>query len=274
MCKRDILIGILFLLISLKCQAIERNFGGAREAALSQAVVALSGSFSVFHNQACLTESRYPSIGVSYRRPYSVKGYNESALALVYPYVFSVFAIGIMQSSVGAYSESNFGLSIAKALTRKLSTSLLFNYFTLNLPEAGRHKGSFQVDGGVRYICSDRLSLGLHLKNMIFSKIETFQYELAFPLVIRAGASSRLSESLLLNGEAVFQRGYDIIIRCGTEYLLRNNFLVRAGISTQPFQHSFGFGYIWSRCQLDFAMVHHELLGYTPLFSLTFNFNR
>ena len=277
MYKRDLKIGLLVYLFALfltfNSAAIERVSAiGARETALSLAVVALSGSFSVFHNQAFLTENSSSSLSVSYRQPYFIHGYSESALSLVYPTTTAVFAIGITQSAIASYKESNIGISIAKVLTRKLSAGILFNYFYLNFPEVNRQKGSFQVDGGIRYQLTDRLSLGFHLRNIVWSKVETFQYNLSFPLLIRGGASYHLTERILLAGETVFEQGFGTGVRCGTEYLLRNSFRVRGGISTNPFQHSVGFGYCWNFCQLDFAMVHHEILGYTPLLSLSFNF--
>jgi hypothetical protein len=72
----------------------------------------------------------------------------------------------------------------------------------------------------------------------------------------------------------VFEKDEGFNLRLGSEYLLRENFFIRGGISTRPFQHSAGFGYKWNACQLDFALVHHEILGYTPIFSLTYNFTR
>jgi hypothetical protein len=279
MCKRDFKIGLSFYLLTLLIapngSAVERVSSiGAREAALAMAVISLSGSFSVFHNQASLTDNKCSAVSLSYRQPHFIRGYSESVISLVYPTTAAVFAIGISQVAIAAYKESNFGISIAKVLTRKLSAGLLFNYFNLNLPEEGRQTGSFQVDGGIRFRSSNRLSLGLHIRNIISSKAETFQYSLSFPPVIRGGASLLLTEKILLTTETVFTQSCGLGLRYGIEYLLNDNFRVRGGIASKPFQHSFGFGYSWQRCQLDFAMVHHEALGYTPSFSITFCLNR
>ncbi len=277
MCKRDLKIGLLlpvFVLFPLlNSTAVERvSSAGAREAGLSQAMVALSGSYAVFHNQAFLTENKSPILGLSYRQPYFIAGYCESALAFVYPVKSVAFAMGVTQSSVSSYRESNLGIAIAKKLTGRLSAGLLFNCFFLNFPESDRHKGSFLIEGGISYQCSDNLKLGFHLKNIAWSKIETYQYNLTFPLVIRSGASYLLSDRLLLAGEAVFENDFGLGFRSGAELMLMDNFRVRGGISTNPFQHSIGFGYQLNFCQLDFAMVHHEMLGYSPIISFSFSF--
>ena len=278
MCKRGLIIGLLFTLLAfvipMGSRGIERVVAGAREAALSQAVIALAGPFTVFNNQAFLTENKSPALGICYWQPYFIRGYSESALSLVFPAASAVFGVGVAQSAVASYKESSIGLAIAKKLTRKLSAGLLFNYFNLNFPEESRRKGSFQVDGGIRYKHSDKLALGFHLRNMVQTKLETFQYNLSFPLVVRVGASYRLTERVLLTGETVFEKFCGIGVRCGMEYQLRDNFRVRGGISTNPFQHACGFGYDLNFCQLDFALVHHEILGYSPLFSINFNLKR
>ncbi len=275
MCKRDLIIGLLIgtsaLFLAGKAVAIERvTWVGARESGLSQAMAAVPGPFSVFNNQAFLTENTIPIVAISYRQPYFIPGYHECALSVVYPTNAAVFALGITQSSIDAYKESTIGISIAKKLTARLSAGVLFNYFTLNFPESGSRKGCSIFDGGVSYKCSESLSVGLIVKNMVWSRIETFQYNLSFPLVIRGGASLYLTERILLATEGLFEQGFGTGIHLGTEVKLTENFTVRGGISTNPFQHSFGFGYEWRICQLDFAMVHHELLGYSPVISFSF----
>jgi long-subunit fatty acid transport protein len=276
--KRDLKIGLLIAAYAFhsadSAAIVKSSTTGAREAALSHAVVALSGSFSVFHNQAFLTESKSTSLGLSYRQPYLINGYCEGALSVVHPTKTAVFAIGVTQSSIATYKESEYGFAIAKKLGGKLSAGVLFNCFILNFPEVGRHKGSVMVDGGIRYRFSDRLALGVHLKNIVWSKIETFQYSLKFPFVIRAGTAYLLTESILLTEEVDIEQDVGFGFRCGTELALTDFFRIRGGLSTKPFQHSFGFGYRLSFCQMDFAVVHHEILGYSPVISFSFNLSK
>jgi len=277
--KRDLKTGLLIcLLLQIHClssSAIERISAiGARESAMALAVVALSGHFSIFQNQAFLAEEKFSSLNLSFRQPWLIKGYHENALSLVCPIPSAVLAIGVAQSSVATYKETSVSISMAKKLTRKLSGGICINYFFLNLPETSQSTGSFQVDGGIGYQHSRRLSFGIHLRNCAQTAAETFQYKLVFPLVIRCGASCRLSEQLLLTGETIYEKKGGVALRFGSEYKLIENFLLRGGLTTNPFQHSFGFGYRWRFCQLDFALVHHEILGYSPLFSFNFNFNR
>lgn len=271
--KTCLLLQLFAIVLAAHCFAIQRVTAvGARETALSMATIALPGLFSVFHNQALLAENRIPSASISYRQPYSIHGYHESALSLVYPIPTAVLAIGLSQSAVVGYNESAVGISIAKKLTKRLSAGILFNYFDFNLPETGQHRGSVQVDGGIGYKLSDKLSLGLHLRNIVSTKCETFQYTYYFRRVVRGGAAFGLSERILLVAEAIYENMDGVGLRCGMELKLLENFVTRSGVSTNPFQHSFGFGYTWNSCQLDFSLVHHEILGFTPLLSVNIKF--
>ena len=268
--KTGLIIKLIVFLLPSTGSAIERvAAAGAREAALSQAVVALPVSFSVFHNQAFLTENLNFGVNLCYRQPYFIQEYHQSALSLVCPVPAAVFAIGVSQSAIADYKESNIGISIAKKLSEKISAGILINYFFLNFPENGGHKGSFQVDGGIGYRFSKRLFMGFHLRNIAQSKIETFQYNLSFPLIIRGGVSYMLTEQIMMATEAVFDKENMLCFRNGLEYRILEYFWIRGGISTKPFQHSFGLGYSWNLFQLDFAMVHHEILGFTPTFSVS-----
>jgi hypothetical protein len=279
MSHRDLQSGLFFQLIFLLLpsfgSAIERmTAAGARESALSLAVVALPGSFSVFHNPAFLAGHKNYTASLSYRQPYLIQDYHQSALSLACPIQTYVFAVGITQSSIADYKETNVGISIAKKLSEKLSAGILINFFSLNFPEEGTRKGSVQVDAGLGYFFSERLSLGFHLRNMVQSKIETFQHNFSFPLIIRIGASYMLTEQILMATEAVLDNKNNLSFRNGLEYKLMECFWLRGGISVNPFRHSFGLGYSWNLFQLDFAMVHHEILGFTPTLSVNFNLSK
>jgi hypothetical protein len=275
---RDLKTGLLFQLCTFVMafngfSSHRVTVAGAKESALALATIALSTPFSVFHNQALLTAVKYPSVGISYRQPFSIKNYHETTLSVVCPIHMAVLSLGLSQAAVESYAESEIGISLAKKLAENLSVGVLFNYFDLNLPETGRHLGSFQVDGGVGFNVSEKLSLGLHLRNIVSTKAETVQNYLSFPRVARGGVACILTERILLLAETIYEKRAGCGFRCGAEIALLENFCLRGGLATNPFEHSFGFGYGWSYCQFDFSMVHHDMLGFTPMVSFHFKFD-
>jgi len=50
------------------------------------------------------------------------------------------------------------------------------------------------------------------------------------------------------------------------------DFFIRAGISTNPVQNSFGIGYVHNRLKADIAFSTHQLLGITPHFTVIYEF--
>ena len=275
--NRDLQTGLLFLsfvlMIPMEDLAMDRTVQtGARAAALACAVVAVPGTFAVFHNQALLTGEHFPGVGLSFSNPFFISGYFENSLSLVFPLHAEVVAVGLSQTGIAGYRESTLGFSLAKKLTDKISAAIHFNYFDLNLPETGRHKGSCQADAGLGFQVSGRLLLGLHVHNLAATTIETLNDHLAFPTIVRVGASCQLSERILLTGETIYEKKCGTGFRFGTEYWLQKCFWIRTGLATNPFLHSVGFGYQFKEFMVDFALVHHEYLGFSPVFSLSMNF--
>lgn len=270
--KPGLIFPLLFVFFSLAGHSIERNqTSGARESALANATVALPTSFAIFHNQALLSEQKYPSLAVSYSQPYAVRGFHQSQLSLIWPIYAAVLGVGCAQSSLSNYHETNLGLAISKNLSGKIAAGIMINYFDVCLPESGQHRGAFQIDGGFLYKPSEKLYLGLHFQNIAQSRLETFQYHMTFPARIRAGLSYRLTDQLLLAGESRIELWSEVGFRIGLEYQILNSFWIRGGLSSNTFQHSFGFGYALRKFQVDFTIVHHVILGFTPVFAINLN---
>lgn len=253
------------------CEGAERSTGaGARESALGLATVALPTSFSIFYNPALLTEYNSPWLTAGFCQPYAVAGYRVNQLALGFGMVGTTFGIGISQVSVFSYHETNLGIAIAKKLSGKCSAGLMINYFDLNLPESGQHRGTLQVDGGLYFKVSEKLFLGCHFQNVLQSRLETFQYHLTFPILLSCGLSYHLTDQLLLAGETQLGLLTAMEFRSGLEFEPFRHFWLRGGMLSNPFRHAFGFGYAKKRFQLDFAAIHHPILGFSPVFSITF----
>ena len=47
---------------------------------------------------------------------------------------------------------------------------------------------------------------------------------------------------------------------------------LRTGFSTNPSQNTFGIGYTLNNIQFDIAVKRHQILGYSPQFSVSSSF--
>jgi hypothetical protein len=270
------LIAILLSFIFVKpIFSFDRDFAvGSREKALANAVVAVSGPFSTFNNQAFLANAKSFTIAVDYFQPYMIKGFSENAAVVVLPTPTAVFALSVNQSGIPGYSETNYGFVLAKSLGKRFSAGLQFNYFSIDFPENGTQKGTLVFEGGIGYRPSNHFALGIHCYNPFVAKIESLYRVTNIPTIVRGGCSANFSDNLLFVTELTFRSDQPLNFRMGFEYEFTRGFFLRGGLSGKPINHSAGIGYNRNLFSLDFAMVHHQTLGYTPSISLIINFRK
>lgn len=63
-------------------------------------------------------------------------------------------------------------------------------------------------------------------------------------------------------------------IKAGVEYQAVKNLYVRAGVAGAPIEFSFGLGYKWKVISIDAGSSYHQLVGWSPHFSLTYTANK
>lgn len=245
---------------------------GAREVSLGNASVALISPFSVFHNQAALAWIKSISVAIDYRQPFLIPGFAAKALAVVIPTPVSNFAFSVQQKGIQGYNESRFGFAMARTFGKRFSAGLQFNYFMVDFPEQGSSRGTFLIEFGVLFQTSNNVSIGLHIFNPARASIESLNLTSNLPVSATAGIALKPSANLVLGSAISYCIDNPLNIRIGIEYQFSDSFFLRGGLSGKPIQHSAGIGYKCKFFATDFALVHHETLGYTPSFSLVLNF--
>lgn len=249
----------------------DNNQVGAREVALGNASVAIISPFSVFNNQAALALFKNVSVAVDFRQPYLIEGFSSKALAFVIPTTLSNFAVGIQQKGIPGYNESRFGLSMARALGNRVYAGIQFNYFMIDFPEQGSRRGTFLIEFGMLYQTTHNLTIGLHIFNPSRASIESLNFKSELPVSATAGIALKPSANLVFVSAVAFCYDNPLNIRMGIEYQFSDCFFLRGGLSGKPIRHSAGLGFKNRNFSVDFAIVHHETLGYTPSISLTLN---
>lgn len=211
------------------------------------------------------------SAAIDYRQPFLIDGYADKALAVVVPTALSNFGFGIQQKGFLDYHETRLGLAMARNFDEKISVGLQFDYFMIDFPEQGRSRGTFFIEFGLLYQPKQNLSFGLHIFNPSNASIESLNFISHLPFIAVAGVVFKPSDHLLISNAAEYSVNTRLNISLGIEYQFSDHFFLRCGISGEPVHHSVGIGYKWNVITIDFAMMHHETLGYTPSFSLTLN---
>jgi hypothetical protein len=265
-------LALIFIFCSKGYSIGDQTQIGAREVSLGNASVALISPFSVFHNQAALAWIKSISVAIDYRQPFLIDGFAGKALAAVIPTPVSNFAFSIQQNGIPGYNESRFGFAMAKTLGKRFSAGLQFNYFLIDFPEQGSSNGTFLIEFGMLFQTPDHVTIGLHIFNPARASIESLNLKSDLPVSATTGITLKPSENLLFTSAISCCADNPINIRMGIEYQLSGSFFLRGGISGKPVRHSAGLGYRNHFFQTDFAMVHHETLGFTPSISLSLNF--
>ena len=113
------------------------------------------------------------------------------------------------------------------------------------------------------------LTLGTHIFNPIAVKLnETEVIPTIFKLGLRYDANSKLS----VFTETELENGENGILKAGLEYKIIEQLQLRTGFSTNPAKNTFGIGYTLNNIQVDIAINRHQLLGYSPQFSISSTF--
>ena len=270
--KSGLLTLVAFFIFFPKGYSIgELSQVGARDVSLGNASVALVSVFSVFNNQAALARIRNISVAIDYNQPFLIEGFASKALAVVVPTAVSNFAICMQQKGIKGYNESRFGFSMARTIGERVSAGLQFDYFMVDFPEQGRVRGTFLIEFGMLYQSQNNLAIGLHVFNPSHSSIESLNNQTNLPFSATTGIALKPSANLVFVSSVAYSVDNPINVRMGIEYQFSESFFLRGGISGKPICHSAGLGYKNQNFGIDFAIVHHQALGYTPSISLTLN---
>lgn len=244
---------------------------GAREVSLGNASVAIISPFSAFHNQAALAWIKGITVAVDYRQPYLIEGFASAALAFVIPTPVSNFAISLQQKGFTGYHESRFGCSMARTLGKRVSAGIQFDYFMIDFPEQGNSRGTFLIEFGLLFQTTNQLTIGFHIFNPSRASIESLNFKSNLPVSATAGIALKPSTNLVFVSSVAYCLDCPLNVRMGIEYQFSDCFFLRGGLSGKPIRHSAGLGYKNRNFGIDFAIVHHETLGYTPSISLALN---
>ena len=265
---------IFILLVSLCniAKAGHENFPlGARQAGMGSTGAAFPDIWSATHNQAGLALLQKPTFGLFYESRFALKELGLKAGAFAYPTSSGVFAIDLMQFGYSKYNESRIGLAFAKSLGANFSAGIKFDYLNTYFSEEYGNKGTFIAELGLLAKPAEHLYIGGHIYNINRAKIAAYNDE-RIPTLLTVGIAYEFSEKVLCTVEAEKDLEYKAIYKAGMEYRFMENLFLRAGVTSNPNQMSFGIGYVYKRIKADIAFSSHQVLGITPHVGFIYEF--
>ena len=236
---------------------------GARHSGIANASVSLSDVWSVHHNQAGLGFVKKAGAGVYYENRFLLKELSLKGGAFAYPIKAGTFGLCVSSFGYANYSESKIGLAFGRSFGEKFSAGIQLDYLNTHIGENYGKRSALAGEIGVQAKPLKNLTIGAHIFNPTRAKQDDYNDE-RIPTIVRLGADYKFSDKVFVAIETEKDIDHKPVFKAGFEYIPTEVLYLRAGISTNPSQSSFGFGLKLKQFKLDIASSFHSVLGFTP----------
>jgi hypothetical protein len=269
---RSLLLLVCLLFASL-ANATDNYPVGARSAGVANASVTYSDVWSTFHNQAGLASLNNISAGTYFENRFLISELGLRSVAIAVPAnKIGAFGLNVSLFGYAVYNEKKAGISYAKKLGDKVSAGIQLDYLNTSFnDELYGSRTSFTVEGGLIAEPIANLKIGAHVFNPTKTKIAEYGDE-RIPVIMRFGASYKFSDKALLSSEIEKSSDYNNIFRAGLEYHPVDILYLRCGVASNPSLSCFGFGLKLKQFVIDMSAQYHWVLGFSPQFSLGYEF--
>ncbi len=242
---------------------------GARSISLSNATVAISDAWSYQSNPGALSDVNKMTLSAAYQCRFLIKELQAQGMVYAQPLRKGVVSAGFSLNGNSTLYVMRCGVGYCLNLNEKLSAGVQLNYQGTTIAENYGRSTTITAECGVLLRPTENWKIGASVSNIGRAKLANFQEE-RLPTKLRIGTSVHLSKSVLLCSEAEKELEHPLRFKVGIEYLPHRKVAFRTGCQTKPIALSAGFGFLWTTFRLDFATQFHQVLGWTP--SLTFTY--
>lgn len=268
--RYKILLILSLISFSAVCQHDNSPLGG-RSAGLAHSSVCLSDLWSAQNNQSGLAEIKNIQAGFYYENRFLLKELSLKSMAVAIPSKTGVFGIIANHFGYELYNETKFGLSFAKRLFNNFDAAIQIDYLNTHISENYGNKGILTFEAGIRTKLSRQIIIAAHLFNPVKAKLTEYNNE-RIPSILKFGALYYPASKVIVSAEIEKNINYKADFRAGLEYNISKSIFLRTGISTYPQCFSLGLGFEYRKVKLDFASSVHQILGYSPQFSMIYDF--
>ncbi|MFT7611225.1 MAG: hypothetical protein ACI9J3_000167 [Parvicellaceae bacterium] len=267
---------LLYLVISLPLFSFAGNENwhlGARSAGMAHSSVTLYDVWSTHHNQGGLGWLENATAGVYFENRFAIKELNQMGASVAVPFKGGTFGLNYSGFGWSQYKENKVGLAYGMKLNDKISAGVQANFHSLRLGGNYGSSSALTVEAGIQARVTEELTIGVHIFNPTKTKLNEYNDE-RIPTIMRFGAGYQFSDKLLITAEAEKDIEFDGIVRVGIEYMPGEKLYIRGGVATNPNIIAFGFGMKFDSFRADIASTYHQVLGFSPQVSLSFDFNK
>jgi len=201
--------------------------------------------------------------------------------ALAYPTNSGTFGLAINYFGYENYNEQKIGLAYArKPYARKLFEGVAIgaqvDYIGTRIPEYGS-AGKVTFELGVQANLLEHFVIGAHIFSPIRTQLTDNEIDV-IPTQLNVGIAYLPTEKVTIALELEKDFDYTASFKGGVEYQLVDELSLRVGVGTgvgtNPTQNGFGIGIHLGKLDIDIAAAYHQLLGFTPGASVSYNITR
>lgn len=242
---------------------------GARSMSMANASVGMHDVWSYHNNPGSIGKIDRLSAGIAYENRFLLRELQTQGLAVAVPLKVGVISVGGFTYGYTQYRSTKVGLGYSMTLSEKLYAGVQLNYQGIQFAQNYGSANALTGEAGVYGEINDHWSFGMSVFNLGRTKLAEFEDD-RFSTLMRLGTAYTFSDKVIVSAE--FEKGveYELRFKSGVEYEAMKNFYVRGGVATAPIEFTFGTGYDFGFLQLDFGSAFHQILGWSPHFSLTY----
>lgn len=228
------------------------------------------GLWAVFDNPAGIAQKKSFTAGASYQSRFLLQQLSAKAFAVVMPAGnVGGFGFGYQQFGYELYREQRACALYSRTFGTIVSAGIRFDYLSMRFGDTYGKTGIFTGSAGVIAKVTDELRVGVSVFNPQRAKVSKDGAEHYEAVMLAALSWNFANETELAVG--ITKGGNSkAIMQCGLRYEVSPKFLMHAGVSNGVESFSFGYTFQLSKIEIGMASGYHQLLGFSPRFTLIF----
>ena len=243
---------------------------GSRSHALGNASVAIDDIWAYHHNPANLVSVKKLGFGLSYENRFLLKELQSQGFVVALPLKAGVISFGLQSFGLKNFRTNRLGVGYSMKLAEFLSCGVQLNYHQVRLTDAYGRKDALTAELGLKANITDNWKVAFSVFNLTRTKISEFGED-RLTTLMRLGTQYTFSEKVMLVAELEKNIEFPVRFKTGIEYSPIRKLFLRGGFATQPIEISAGLGYRFKeQFQLDIGSAYHQILGWSPNFSFTY----
>lgn len=252
------------ILSCLLCPLFGQNINtGSPFSGMANSCIMLSSPWSVFHNQAGISEIKNYIFGISYIEKFHNDAFSTRSVFVVCPSKWLVSSLDYQNFGYSKFYHEQMGLSFSRLLARNFSMGVKLKYIHSFIEMFNHHKTDYNFDLGFQYRIEEMFYFGVHISNPVNNNSGISEQ------LLRFGAAFKYSDLL-------FSVEYDKILNSyhffalGINWIFDDSLVLKSGFNSIGNTKYMGVDYRYRKFYSSIAFSLHEVLGLSSQIAISY----